>query len=72
VQTPFTHTEGKISGTKTILSVLASAVAIRLLAPLWGYPELDLTGAAAILAAAGGNYGIRRWTERRYHLPDDV
>jgi len=69
---PFYKTNGQVSGTKAVMSILAAVVAVRVLAPLWGFPEIDLTGAAALLAAAGGNYGVRRWTDARYRLPDDV
>lgn len=66
MSTPFTHEDGKISGTKTIAAILTAGITIRLLAPLFGGPDLDLTGAATLLGAGWAPYVGRRWTERRY------
>lgn len=59
----FTHEAGKISGTKAIFSLLAAAICVRVLLGAFGYHEIDLAGAAALLGAAGAVYGGRRYTE---------
>jgi len=68
MQTPFSHEDGKISGTKIAFSMLVFVFSVRIMGAMWGYPELDLGGAAALLGAAGAVYAGRRFTEKRYQF----
>jgi len=65
--TPFTHTNGKIEGTKIALMIGTSIICARVAAPLFGdFTEIDPTLATGVLAALGGTYGGRQHTRARY------
>ncbi|MFW2439106.1 MAG: hypothetical protein ACN4GR_07015 [Arenicellales bacterium] len=73
MKTAFTHTkDGTPSGTKAAFSFISFVIAFRLLlggVDFFGtgvvFPELDLGGAAMLIAAFGGVYAGRRYTESR-------
>tara|TARA_R110000851_G_scaffold100026_4_gene215456 strand:- start:3742 stop:3942 length:201 start_codon:yes stop_codon:yes gene_type:complete len=58
------QTNGHPHGTKALLMLMGVVCVVRTVAPLFGMPEPDYTGMAAMLAALGATYAGRQHTER--------
>jgi hypothetical protein len=64
-----THTDGKMSGTKIWFTVFSIVCIVKFfLADMiifgFSFPAFDASGAAFLIAAFGGTYAFRRYTDR--------